>query len=116
MRKGMKGEGMVFGSTDEVQYAVDTGAVHLHAKVTARLPQIDAHGAEYAKRFETTPGRVLLGALLPHNSKAPFELVNELLRKKRRAAGNRHSLSLLRSERICHFLRSDYDYGFPRSV
>ena len=34
------------------------------------------------KRFETTPGRLRLGALLPLNAKAPFELVNRLLRKK----------------------------------
>lgn len=33
-------------------------------------------------RFDTTPGRIRLGALLPHNNKAPFELVNRLLRKK----------------------------------
>ena len=82
MREGMKGEGMSFASIDEVQYALDTGAVHLHAKVTARVPQIDEHGNEVIKRFETTPGRVRLGALLPKNAKAPFELVNNLLRKK----------------------------------
>ena len=82
MRDGMKGEGMIFGSVEEVQYAIDTDAVHLHAKITARLPQIDDHGAEFFKRFETTPGRVLLGALLPSNTKAPFDLVNALLRKK----------------------------------
>ena len=34
------------------------------------------------QRFETTPGRVRLGALLPLNNKAPFDLVNRLLRKK----------------------------------
>ena len=75
-------EGMSFASIEEVQYALDTGAVHLHAKVTARVPQIDEHGNEVIKRFETTPGRVRLGALLPKNAKAPFELVNNLLRKK----------------------------------
>ena len=32
-------------------------------------------------RFETTPGRVRLGALLPQNAKAPFSLVNRLLKK-----------------------------------
>ena len=32
--------------------------------------------------LKTTPGRVLLGSLLPVNNKAPFELVNRLLRKK----------------------------------
>ncbi|MEM8803310.1 MAG: DNA-directed RNA polymerase subunit beta', partial [Pseudomonadota bacterium] len=79
---GMKGEGMVFSDPDEVQHALDSGEVHLHAKITARLKQIGDDGLETYQRFETTPGRVKLGALLPLNAKAPFELVNRLLRKK----------------------------------
>jgi DNA-directed RNA polymerase subunit beta' len=82
MREGMKGEGMTFSSIEEVQYALDSGEVHLHARVFARVPQIDDEGNEVYKRFETTPGRVRLGALLPMNTKAPFELVNRLLRKR----------------------------------
>ncbi len=81
-REGMKGEGMVFASADEVEHALNAGEVNLHAKITARVPQIDAEGNEVMKRFETTPGRVRLGTLLPRNAKAPFELVNRLLRKK----------------------------------
>ena len=81
-REGMKGEGMVFADVDEVQHALDAGEVHLHARVTARIPQIDETGAEVMTRVETTPGRIRLGALLPQNAKAPFELVNRLLRKK----------------------------------
>ena len=82
MREGMKGEGMVFSSIEEVQYALDSGAVHLHAKIVARIPQVDEHGNDVEKRYETTPGRVRIGALLPKNAKAPFDLVNNLLRKK----------------------------------
>ncbi|NND18967.1 MAG: DNA-directed RNA polymerase subunit beta', partial [Silicimonas sp.] len=81
-REGMKGEGMIFADPDEVQHALDAGEVHLHAKITARLKQIDDEGQEVYQRFETTPGRVKLGALLPLNAKAPFELMNRLLRKK----------------------------------
>jgi DNA-directed RNA polymerase subunit beta' len=81
-RDGMKGEGMVFSSIEEVEHALDSGEVHLHAKIQARIPQIDENGLEVMKRFETTPGRVKLGALLPQNAKAPFELVNNLLRKR----------------------------------
>ncbi|APX90132.1 DNA-directed RNA polymerase subunit beta' [Brevirhabdus pacifica] len=81
-REGMKGEGMVFADVDEVQHALDAGEVHLHSKITARLKQIDDEGNEVMRRFETTPGRVRLGALLPMNAKAPFDLVNRLLRKK----------------------------------
>ncbi len=81
-REGMEGEGMIFSDIDEVLHALDAGAVHLHARITARIPQIDEEGNEYLKRYETTPGRVKLGALLPRNAKAPFDLVNRLLRKK----------------------------------
>ncbi|PPB79601.1 DNA-directed RNA polymerase subunit beta' [Albidovulum inexpectatum] len=82
MREGMKGEGMAFASIEEVEHALAAGEVHLHAKITARIPQIDEEGNEVLKRYETTPGRVRLGALLPKNAKAPFDLVNRLLRKK----------------------------------
>ncbi|MEM9524371.1 MAG: DNA-directed RNA polymerase subunit beta', partial [Pseudomonadota bacterium] len=81
-RAGMPGEGMVFADVDEVQHALDAGEVHLHARIRARIRQIDEEGNEIFKRFETTPGRIRLGALLPLNAKAPFELVNRLLRKK----------------------------------
>ena len=82
MREGMLGEGMTFSSVEEVQYALDNGSVHMHAKINARIAQVDEHGGDIYKRYETTPGRVLLGALLPKNAKAPFDLVNNLLRKK----------------------------------
>ncbi len=81
-REGMKGEGMAFADVDEVIHALDAGEVHLHAKIQARVPQVDENGQVVMMRFETTPGRVKLGALLPLNAKAPFELVNRLLRKK----------------------------------
>jgi DNA-directed RNA polymerase subunit beta' len=82
-REGMKGEGKIFSSIEEVEHALNAGEVHLHAKVTARVPQVDPEtGETIHKRYETTPGRVKLGALLPLNAKAPFELVNQLLRKR----------------------------------
>ncbi|MEM7440118.1 MAG: DNA-directed RNA polymerase subunit beta' [Pseudomonadota bacterium] len=81
-RAGMKGEGMVFSSPQEVEHALDAGLVHLHSKIVCRMKQIDDEGAEVWQRFETTPGRVRLGARLPLNNKAPFDVVNRLLRKK----------------------------------
>ncbi|MSU91968.1 DNA-directed RNA polymerase subunit beta' [Rhodobacteraceae bacterium 2CG4] len=82
MREGMKGQGMKFASLEEVEHALNAGEVHLHAKIEARLEQIDEEGNPYMARFETTPGRLRLGALLPKNHKAPFDIVNRLLRKK----------------------------------
>ena len=82
MREGQMGEGMIFSSVDEVEHALEAGAVNMHSRITAKVEQIDSEGATFFKRFETTPGRLRLGALLPKNHKAPFEIVNRLLRKK----------------------------------
>ncbi|RUS65125.1 DNA-directed RNA polymerase subunit beta' [Pseudorhodobacter sp. E13] len=81
-RKGMVGEGMAFADVTEVEHALAAGAVHLHASIKARIKQIDDEGNEVWKRYDTTPGRLRLGNLLPLNAKAPFDLVNRLLRKK----------------------------------
>ncbi|MHA3915135.1 DNA-directed RNA polymerase subunit beta' [Halovulum sp. GXIMD14793] len=81
-REGMLGEGMVFSNIEEVEHALNSGLVHLHAKITARVEQIDEEGNAYWARVETTPGRMRLGALLPKNHKAPYDIVNRLLRKK----------------------------------
>jgi DNA-directed RNA polymerase subunit beta' len=62
-RKGMKGEGMAFADIDEVEHALAAGAVHLHAKIKARLRQVDETGNIVWKRFDTTPGRLRLGNL-----------------------------------------------------
>ncbi len=82
MREGQIGEGMIFSSVDEVEHALEAGVVNMHSKITAKVAQIDSDGETFFKRFETTPGRLRLGALLPKNHKAPFEIVNRLLRKK----------------------------------
>ncbi len=82
MREGQIGEGMLFSSVDEVEHALEAGVVNMHSRITAKVAQIDSDGETFFKRFETTPGRLRLGALLPKNHKAPFEIVNRLLRKK----------------------------------
>ncbi|MCA8868112.1 MAG: DNA-directed RNA polymerase subunit beta', partial [Rhodobacteraceae bacterium] len=81
-REGQKGEGMAFASIDEVNHALNAGVVHLHSKITCRIKQVDEEGTIVTRRYETTPGRVRLGALLPLNHKAPFDILNRLLRKK----------------------------------
>ncbi len=81
-RKGLMGEGKSFASIEEVEHALEQGFVELHSKIIARMPQIDEQGLTIYKRFDTTPGRLRIGSLLPKNHKAPFEIVNRLLRKK----------------------------------
>jgi DNA-directed RNA polymerase subunit beta' len=81
-RQGEPGEGMLLADMAEVHQALEVGAVTLHSKIIARVPQTDEAGKEYQKRFETTPGRMLVGECLPKSHTVPFDLVNRLLTKK----------------------------------
>ncbi len=66
-----RGEGKIFSNTWEVIAAYEAEVLDLHARVKVRRE---------GKLVETTPGRVLVGELLPE--KVPFELVNQVLNKK----------------------------------
>jgi len=81
-REGEPGEGMLMSDIAEVHQAIEAKAVTLHTKIVARVPQTDEQGKQYLKRFETTPGRMLIGECLPKSHKVPFEIVNRLLTKK----------------------------------
>ena len=82
MKEGEPGEGMLLGEMSEVHAALFSKSVTLHSKITTRVPQVDADGKSYMKRYETTPGRMLLGECLPANHRVPFDVVNRLLTKK----------------------------------
>jgi DNA-directed RNA polymerase subunit beta' len=81
-KTGEPGEGMLLADMTEVHQALNAGAVTLHSKIISRVPQVDENGVETMQRFETTPGRMLLGETLPKSHKVPFATVNRLLTKK----------------------------------
>lgn len=76
------GEGMVFGSMAEIEHALANKTVTLHAKVKARYTTVDADGNRVTEVLDTTPGRMMLGELLPKHANVPFDLVNRLLTKR----------------------------------
>jgi DNA-directed RNA polymerase subunit beta' len=82
VREGEPGEGMVFASAAEARHALEAGAVTLHAKVKGRFKSIDADGNEVTEIHETTPGRMIIGELLPKRPGVKYSLVNQLLTKK----------------------------------
>jgi DNA-directed RNA polymerase subunit beta' len=82
MREKEPGEGMMFGSVAEVEHALAAGRVTLHAKVKGRYRGVDDQGKETVEVHETTPGRLLLGEVLPKRPGVKFALVNQLLTKK----------------------------------
>ncbi|WP_203294618.1 DNA-directed RNA polymerase subunit beta' [Maricaulis parjimensis] len=76
------GEGMAFGSRAEMEAALESGVVSLHANIKARWEGIDEDGNPITKVIETTPGRKMIIDLLPKHAKMQPELVGELFTKK----------------------------------
>ena len=68
---GVKGEGKIFSSIEELRSAFDLGNVHIHAKI-----KININGNVES----TTVGRALIFEVMP--DEVPFELVNRLMTKK----------------------------------
>ena len=81
-RPGEKGEGMMFSSIGEIEQALESKAVSLHARIKARYHTVDADGNPVVQRVETTPGRMLLSEIVPRNPAIGFDLINTLLTKK----------------------------------
>jgi len=71
-----------YGSMDEVERALDAGAITLHSRVFARINTLDSEGNEVIKRVASTPGRLMLGRILPKHTRVPFDTVNRLLTKR----------------------------------
>src|SRR5882672_9866995 len=82
LREKEPGAGMLLGSIAEVEHALAAGHVTLHAKVKGRFLAVDEDGNEAVEVHETTPGRLMLGQLLPRKPGVKFALVNQLLTKK----------------------------------
>ncbi|MDH7794419.1 MULTISPECIES: DNA-directed RNA polymerase subunit beta' [unclassified Beijerinckia] len=82
MRDGDVGQGMAFSNMAEIEHAIATKAITLHTKIKGRAWTFDANGQRVSKVFDTTPGRMILGQLLPHHVKVPFDVANKLMTKK----------------------------------
>ena len=82
MRDGDIGQGMAFANMGEIEHALHAKAVTLHSKSRGGRGASMRRGERVSKIFETTPGRMILGQLLPDHIKIPFDVVNKLMTKK----------------------------------
>ncbi len=80
----VKGEGMIFADIDEVNRALATKQVAIHAKIKVRVTEItfSEEGEKQVRTFlvDTTPGRCLLWRILPDGMS--FDYVNQVMTKK----------------------------------
>jgi len=71
-----------YRNMSEIEHALHEKAVGLHSKIKYRWEGVDDEGKPARKWYETTPGRALLGEVLPKLPKIPFDLVNKLMTKR----------------------------------
>ena len=82
MQENEPGEGMMFSSMGELHHALEAGAVTLHTKIRGRFRTVDENGDMVSAIHDTTPGRMMIGELLPKNPNVPFDICNRLMTKK----------------------------------
>ncbi|HEY4861537.1 MAG TPA: DNA-directed RNA polymerase subunit beta' [Xanthobacteraceae bacterium] len=71
-----------FGDLAEIEHALHSKVIDLHTKIKYRWNGVDEKGKPIRKWYDTTPGRVMLGQVLPRSSKIPFDIVNRLMTKR----------------------------------
>ncbi|MBL0849102.1 MAG: DNA-directed RNA polymerase subunit beta' [Candidatus Liberibacter ctenarytainae] len=76
------GEGMVFAGIDEVYHAIERKIVTLHSKVRGRYKNLDENSNWVSEIYETTPGRMIIGEIMPRSCKIPFDVCNQEMTKK----------------------------------
>jgi DNA-directed RNA polymerase subunit beta' len=77
------GEGMIFANMAEVEFALHEKVVTLHSKIKFRMKIINSEGEYVESVVDTTPGRLILGELLPRGDlNIDFKLVNKQMTKK----------------------------------
>jgi len=81
-REGEPGQGKVFGDIAEIDHALSQKAITLHSKIKYRWTGTGPDGEPIRKVYDTTPGRVLLGQVLPKSKVVTFDVVNKLMTKR----------------------------------
>ncbi|MBV9994383.1 MAG: DNA-directed RNA polymerase subunit beta' [Caulobacteraceae bacterium] len=81
-KDGEPGEGKLFADLGEIEAALDAGVVTVHSKIKARFDEVNPEGVLERKVIDTTPGRMKIAALLPHNPAIGHRMVEKNLTKK----------------------------------
>jgi DNA-directed RNA polymerase subunit beta' len=72
----------IFGNTAEIDLALHEKVVGLHSRIKYRWEGVGEDSKPVSRWYDTTPGRVILGSVLPKLAKTPFDLVNKLMTKR----------------------------------
>ena len=82
MSEGEPGQGKIFGNLADIDHALNQKAITLHSKIKYRWEGVGENGEAIRRWYDTTPGRVVLGQVMPRNPKVSFDTVNKLMTKR----------------------------------
>ncbi len=78
IREKQIGEGRSFVDLNEILKALENNDITLHSKIIARIETSEGK----LLKVETSPGRMILGNILPKNKNINYEMINKVLTKK----------------------------------
>jgi len=104
----VKGEGLVFYSSEEVNIAYNENKVDLNASIKVKVNDLDENNEIKTKLIETTVGRVLFNEVVPE--KAGF--INQVLNKKSLRGIIGDILKMTSVPETAEFLDKIKDMGF----
>ncbi|MEM7638050.1 MAG: DNA-directed RNA polymerase subunit beta', partial [Pseudomonadota bacterium] len=78
-----QGEGMMISDMAELEHALASGKLSMHAKIKAMFHTKDENGDDLSKVIDTTPGRFMISDIFPRHHKIdPEELLSDVMVKK----------------------------------
>ncbi len=89
---------MAFSDMGELEHALATGVVTMHTKIKGRVDVYDENGKHSTEIVETTPGRMMIGKLLPKSIAGAVRDGQPADDQEDDLQDDRHGLSRLRSE------------------
>lgn len=76
------GQGMIFNDMSEIHHALFNKVISIHSKIKYRMMVLNVEDEYISTVLETTPGRLIVGELLPAHKNVPFKAVNKAMTKK----------------------------------
>jgi DNA-directed RNA polymerase subunit beta' len=77
--EGLANEGICMSGLSEITHALEEKIVTYHTKIRARVAYYADDGECEYRIVETTPGRVIMGQILPRHHKVKFDAVNKVM-------------------------------------
>ncbi|MEO1406700.1 MAG: DNA-directed RNA polymerase subunit beta' [Pseudomonadota bacterium] len=81
-KEGEQGEGMMISDAAELEHALNSGTLSLHAKIKAKYETVDEDNKPIVQVIDTTPGRLMIADLLPRDATLSADIANQLMTKK----------------------------------